>query len=45
MGTKHAELQGKAATVVGTPALGDLGQIGRRQAPVPRKFVFARIDR
>ena len=45
VGAKHAELQGEAATMVGTAASGDLGQIRGRQAPVPREFVLARVGR
>ena len=45
VGAKHAELQGKAATMVGAAASGDLGQISGRQAPVPREFVLARVGR
>ena len=40
---QHAELQGKAATMVGATTRGDHGQIRGRQAPVPRQFVLARI--
>ena len=45
VGAQHAELQGEAATMVGAAACGDHGQIRRRQAPVPRQFVLARIVR
>lgn len=43
MGAHHTELQRKTAFVIGTPALTYLPQVGRRQAPVPREFVLARI--
>jgi len=40
---QHAELQGKAATLISAAARGDRGQIHGRQAPVPRQLVLARI--
>ena len=43
VGAQHAELQGETPAMIGTAALGDDRQIRRRQAPVPRQFVLARI--
>jgi hypothetical protein len=40
---QHAELQGKAATLIGATTRGDRGQIRGRQAPVPRQLVLAWI--
>lgn len=45
MAPHDAELQGEAATMVGAAALGDHGQVRGRQAPVPREFILARINR
>ena len=43
MRTQPAELDGKAAAMVVTPALGGHGQVRGRQAPAPRKLVLVRV--
>lgn len=45
MGAQHAKLQSKAAAMVGATALDDLGHVCRRQTPMLRKIVFARVSR
>jgi hypothetical protein len=42
---EYAELQREAAAMVSAAAGGDHGEVGRRQAPVPRQFVLAWIGR
>ena len=43
MGAKHAQLQREPSAMVVAAAPNDLGQICRRQAPMPREFVLARV--
>jgi hypothetical protein len=44
-GPQHAELQGVPAPVIVAAALADLGEVGRRQAPVAGEFVLVRLGR
>ncbi len=43
MGAQHAKLQGETAFVIGAAATAHLPQIDRRQAPMLREFILARV--